>query len=49
VLPDWTLPSTPVHVVYPTSRHLSPNVKSFVEHLQKHITNASWQQAAASS
>lgn len=49
VLPDWALPSTPVHVVYPTSRHLSPNVKSFVEHLQKHIANAPWQQAAASS
>jgi len=43
VLRDWTAPSTPVHVVYPTSRHLSPNVKSFVEHLQERMTPPPWE------
>ena len=31
VLRDWTAPATPVHVVYPSRRHLSPKVKSFVD------------------
>jgi DNA-binding transcriptional LysR family regulator len=46
VLPDWAPPATPVHVVYPTSRHLSPNVKSFVEHLQKRMSPPPWEQSA---
>ena len=33
VLPDWQLPSTTVHIVYPSRRHLSPTVRSFIDHL----------------
>jgi DNA-binding transcriptional LysR family regulator len=43
VLRDWTAPPTPVHVVYPSTRHLSPKVKSFVEHLQEHMTPPPWE------
>jgi DNA-binding transcriptional LysR family regulator len=43
VLPRWSAASTPVHVVYPSSRHLSPNVKTFVEHLQKRMTPPPWE------
>jgi DNA-binding transcriptional LysR family regulator len=38
VLPEWDGPSTPVHVVYPSSRHVSPTVTSFIEHLQAGIS-----------
>ncbi|MDB4952618.1 MAG: Transcriptional regulator, LysR family [Myxococcales bacterium] len=43
VLREWSSPSTPVHVVYPTARHLSPKVKSFVEHLQERLTPSPWE------
>ena len=43
VLPDWSIPSTPVHVVYPSTRHLSPKVKSFVDHLQERMTPPPWE------
>jgi DNA-binding transcriptional LysR family regulator len=43
VLREWSAPSTPVHIVYPTSRHLSPKVKSFVEHVQKRMTPPPWE------
>ncbi len=43
VLPDWSAPSTPVHVVYPTARHLSAKVKTFIEHLQKQMTPPPWE------
>jgi DNA-binding transcriptional LysR family regulator len=43
VLPDWNAPSTPVHVVYPSTRHLSPKVKSFVDHLHQRMTPPSWE------
>jgi DNA-binding transcriptional LysR family regulator len=42
-LRDWDAPATPVHVVYPTTRHLSPKVKSFVDHLQQRMTPAPWE------
>jgi len=29
VLREWSTPATPMHVVYPSTRHLSPKVKSF--------------------
>src|SRR5262249_26549389 len=38
VLREWEAPPTPVHVVYPSTRHVSPAVKSFVEHLQNKMT-----------
>ena len=43
VLPDWSAPSTPVHVVYPSTRHLSPKVKSFVDHLHERMTPPPWE------
>jgi DNA-binding transcriptional LysR family regulator len=43
VLRDWTLPATPIHVVYPSARHLSPKVKSFLDHLQAGMTPPPWE------
>lgn len=34
VLPEWCTPTLQFHAVYPSTRHLSPKVKAFVEHLQ---------------
>jgi LysR family transcriptional regulator, regulator for bpeEF and oprC len=31
VLPDWTRPALPIHVVYPPNRHLSAKVRAFVD------------------
>jgi DNA-binding transcriptional LysR family regulator len=42
VLPDWNPPSTPVHLVYPSGRHLSPLVKTFADHLQERMTPPPW-------
>jgi DNA-binding transcriptional LysR family regulator len=47
VLHDWNTPSTPIHVVYPTARHLSAKVKSFVEHLQQRMTPPPWERDPA--
>jgi DNA-binding transcriptional LysR family regulator len=43
VLGDWDLPSTPVHVVYPSTRHISPKVKTFIDHLQERMTPSPWE------
>ena len=43
VLTDWNAPSTPVHVVYPSTRHLSPKVKSFVDYLHDRMTPPPWE------
>jgi DNA-binding transcriptional LysR family regulator len=43
VLRDWTAPSTPVHVVYPSARHVSPKVKTFVDHLHERMTPPPWE------
>jgi DNA-binding transcriptional LysR family regulator len=43
LLRDWDAPSAPVHVVYPSTRHLSPKVKSFVDHLQQRMTPPPWE------
>ena len=37
VLPQWCSPETPVHAVYPSTRHLSPKVMAFLEHLGEHL------------
>src|SRR2546427_5969355 len=31
VLPEWTQPPLPIHVVYPPNRHLSAKVRAFVD------------------
>jgi DNA-binding transcriptional LysR family regulator len=43
VLREWSSPPTPVHVVYPSTRHVSPKVKSFVDHLQERMTPPPWE------
>jgi DNA-binding transcriptional LysR family regulator len=43
VLPDWNAPSIPIHAVYPSTRQLSPKVKTFLEHLQTHLTPPPWE------
>jgi DNA-binding transcriptional LysR family regulator len=43
VLPDWRDPETPFHAVYPSTRHLSPKVRAFVEHLTKAMKSPSWE------
>jgi DNA-binding transcriptional LysR family regulator len=43
VLRDWNTPSTPMHVVYPSSRHVSSKVKSFVDHLHARMTPPPWE------
>jgi len=43
VLPDWNAPSTPMHVMYPSTRHVSPKVKTFVDHLQERMTPPPWE------
>lgn len=43
VLREWTTLSTPVHVVYPSTRHISVKVKSFIDHLQQHMTPPPWE------
>jgi DNA-binding transcriptional LysR family regulator len=42
VLHDWAPPAIPVHIVYPTARHLSAKVKSFIEHMQKSMSPSPW-------
>ncbi|MFO0692010.1 MAG: LysR family transcriptional regulator [Polyangiales bacterium] len=37
MLPEWSPPSTPLHIVYPSTRHLSPTVRSFVDHVQERM------------
>jgi DNA-binding transcriptional LysR family regulator len=43
VLREWNAPSTQVQAVYPSTRHLSPKVKSFIEHLQERMTPPPWE------
>jgi DNA-binding transcriptional LysR family regulator len=43
VLPDWCSPSIPLHVVYASTRHLSPKVKAFVDHVRDGMTPPPWE------
>jgi DNA-binding transcriptional LysR family regulator len=43
VLGEWEPPPTPVHVVYPSTRHVSPALKSFVQHLQAKMSPPPWE------
>lgn len=42
VLPTWCSAEIPLHVVYPSTRHLSPKVRAFVEHLQESLATLPW-------
>jgi DNA-binding transcriptional LysR family regulator len=43
VLRDWQAPPTPIHIVYPSTRHVSPTVKSFIDHVVEQMTPPPWQ------
>jgi DNA-binding transcriptional LysR family regulator len=43
VLDAWCSPIVALHVVYSSTRHLSPKVKAFVEHLQNGFTPPPWE------
>jgi DNA-binding transcriptional LysR family regulator len=47
VLPEWNAPLTPIQAVYPSTRHLSPKVKSFVDHVQAALTPSPWEAAGS--
>lgn len=43
VLCDWGPAATPTHIVYPSIRHVSPKVTSFLDHLQQRMTPPPWE------
>ncbi len=43
VLRDWSLPPTPFQVVYASTRHISPTVKFFVDHVHARLTPPPWE------
>jgi DNA-binding transcriptional LysR family regulator len=43
VLREWVAPSVPIHAVYPSTRHLSPKLKTFLDHLQSRLTPPPWE------
>ncbi|HUH00718.1 MAG TPA: LysR substrate-binding domain-containing protein, partial [Kofleriaceae bacterium] len=43
VLPDWCSPAIPLHAVYPSTRHLSPKVRAFLDHLTEQMTPPPWE------
>ena len=47
VLPHWEHPDVPFHVVYPSNRHLSPTVRSFVDHVQEQLSPPPWERDPA--
>lgn len=42
ILAAWCSPPVPLYAVYPSTRHLSPKVSSFVRHLQQSMTVPPW-------
>lgn len=47
VLPTWCSPDVPLHAVYPSTRHLSPKVKAFVDHVREHMSPPPWERDGA--
>jgi DNA-binding transcriptional LysR family regulator len=47
VLPEWCSPEIPLNVVYPSTRHLSPTVKAFVDHVRDRMTPLPWERKPA--
>ena len=43
VLPEWSSSGVPIHAVYPSTRHLSPKVKAFTDHLREQMTPPPWE------
>lgn len=42
VLPAWCARKFPLHAVYPSSRHLSPTMKAWLDHLREQMTPLPW-------
>jgi DNA-binding transcriptional LysR family regulator len=40
VLPEWKLPTVPVHALYPSSRFLSPKVRAFIDLAVENLSEA---------
>lgn len=49
VLPDWCSPILPIHAVYPSTRHLSPKVRAFLDHVAASRTNLPWEPLPAAT
>jgi DNA-binding transcriptional LysR family regulator len=47
VLPGWCTTDIPLHAVYPSTRHLTPKVKAFVEHVRDHMSPPPWERGPA--
>lgn len=44
VLPDWPFDSAPIHALYPSNRHLSAKVRSFVDYVIENVRpNPPWE------
>lgn len=43
VLPEWCTRDVPLHAVYPSTRHLSPKVKAWLDHLREQMTPPPWE------
>jgi DNA-binding transcriptional LysR family regulator len=43
ILKEWSSIPNVIHAVYPSTRHLSPKVKAFVEHLQERFSPPPWE------
>ncbi|MEZ4224764.1 MAG: LysR family transcriptional regulator [Polyangiaceae bacterium] len=43
VLSEWCSPEIPLQAVYPSTRHLSPKVKVFLDHLSEQLIPAPWE------
>lgn len=43
VLPEWCSPEVPLHALYPSTRHLSPKVSAFLDHLREGMTPPPWE------
>ena len=43
VLQGWSSRDAPIHAVYPSSRHLSPTLRAFLEHLERAMNPPPWQ------
>lgn len=43
VLPQWCSPEVPLSAVFPSSRHVSPKVKAFLDHLRETMSPPPWE------
>jgi DNA-binding transcriptional LysR family regulator len=46
VLRDWCAHEVPMHAVYASTRHLSPTLKAFLDHVQKEMERGPWTEKA---